>query len=194
MSLEEKLIRTRTVYQGRYVRTEERVVRLPDGRESVREIVRPPDAVGVLPIDEDGSVHLVRQYRQAVGKVLLEIPAGIIHPGESPEGTGRRECEEETGLRPSKMKWLFRYYHSVGFSTGQIEVFLGTGLGKDSGLRPDDGEFIERVRMPFDKLYRMAVSGAIVDSKTILAVLWYQQIVRKTGPPRRTIRPGASRG
>jgi len=179
MSLDEKLIRTKTVYRGKYVQAEERLVRLPDGREAVREIVRPPDAVGVLPIDTDGTVHLVRQYRQAIERVILEIPAGIINPGESKEDTGRRECEEETGVRPEKMEWLFRYYHSVGFSTGTIEVYLGTELRKDSSLLPDDGEFIERVRMPFDELYRLAEDGKIVDSKTILAVLWYQHRIRK---------------
>ncbi|HEY5595288.1 MAG TPA: NUDIX hydrolase [Nitrospiria bacterium] len=179
MSLEEKLVRTKTVYNGKYVQAEERIVRLPDGREAVREIVRPPDAVGVLPIEADGTVHLVRQYRQAIGQVTLEIPAGIIDPGESKEETGRRECEEETGVRPGKMEWLFKYYHSVGFSTGNIEIYLGTELAQDSSLLPDDGEFIERVRMPFDELYRLAVNGHIVDSKTMLAVLWYQHRIRQ---------------
>ncbi len=179
MSLEEKLIRTKTVYKGKYVIAEERIVQLPDGREAVREIVRPPDAVGVIPIEGDGTVHLVRQYRQAIGQVILEIPAGIINHGESKEETGRRECEEETGVRPVRMEWLFRYYHSVGFSTGNIEVYLGTELAKDSSLLPDDGEFIERVRMPFDELYRLAVTGQIVDSKTMLAVLWYQHRIRQ---------------
>ena len=179
MSLEEKLVRTKTVYNGKYVQAEERIVRLPDGREAVREIVRPPDAGGVRSIEADGTVHLVRQYRQAIGQVTLEIPAGIIDPGESKEETGRRECEEETGVRPGKMEWLFKYYHSVGFSTGNIEIYLGTELAQDSSLLPDDGEFIERVRMPFDELYRLAVNGHIVDSKTMLAVLWYQHRIRQ---------------
>jgi ADP-ribose pyrophosphatase len=179
MGLEEKLIRTKTVYQGKYVQAEERIVRRPDGREAVREIVRPPDAVGVLPVEADGTVHLVRQYRTAIGQVTLEIPAGIIDPGESKEETGRRECEEETGLRPAKMEWLFRYYHSVGFSTGNIEIYLGTELSKETSHLPDDGEFIERVRMPFDELYRLVVSGEIVDSKTMLAALWYQHRIRQ---------------
>ncbi|MEK6683948.1 MAG: NUDIX hydrolase [Nitrospirota bacterium] len=179
MSLEEKLIRTKTVYNGRYVQAEERIVRLPDGREAVREIVRPPDAVGVLPIEADGTVHLVRQYRQAIGRVILEIPAGIIDSGESKEETGRRECEEESGVRPGKMEWLFRYYHSVGFSTGNMEIYLGMELTPSTAAHTDEGEFIERVRMPFDELYRLAVTGHIVDSKTMLAVLWYQHRVRK---------------
>jgi ADP-ribose pyrophosphatase len=77
------------------------------------------------------------------------------------------------------MEWLFQYYHSVGFSTGTIEIYLGRELSEASSHLPDDGEFIERVRMPFDDLYRLAVDGQIVDSKTLLAVLWYQHRIRK---------------
>jgi len=179
MELEEKLIRTKTIFSGKYVQAEERIVRLPNGRETVREIVRPPDAVGVLPVEADGTVHLVRQYRTAIGQVTLEIPAGIIDPGESKEATGRRECEEETGVRPETMVWLFKYYHSVGFSTGNIEIFLGTNLIPTDLDHQEDGELIERIRMPFEELYRMAVDGEILDSKTMLAALWYQHRVRK---------------
>ena len=183
MSLEEKLIRTKSVYQGKYFRAEERTVRLPDGREAVREIVLPRDAIAVLPVEADGTVHLVRQYREAVGKVILEIPAGLMDPGESKEETGRRECEEEIGMRPGRMEWLFKFYHSVGFSTGHIEVFLGTDLTPSPRGHLDDGEFIERVRMPFDELYATAVSGEIVDSKSILAILWYQHRIRPATRP-----------
>ena len=179
MELEETLLQTKTVYPGRYVQVEERRVRLPDGRESVREIVRPPDAAGVLPIDSEGMVYLVRQFRQAIGQVTLEIPAGIINPGENKEKAGRRECEEETGMRPEKMFWLFRYYHSVGFSTGNIEIYLGMNLTPRPSSRPDDGEFIERVQIPFEELYRHATTGKILDSKTILAALWYQHQILK---------------
>ena len=179
MALEETLLQTTTVYPGKYLQVEERRVRLPDGRESLREIVRPPDAAAVLPIDAEGTVHLVRQFRQAIGQVTLEIPAGISNPGESKEEAGRRECEEETGMRPGKMKWLFRYYHSVGFSTGNIEIYLGRKLTPSPSSGPDDGEFIERVRMPFEELYQLAVSGGILDSKTILASLWYQHQILK---------------
>jgi hypothetical protein len=87
-----------------------------------------------------------------------------------------------TGVRPEKMDWMFRYYHSVGFSTGKIEVYLGRELTPVS-LPPGDGEeFIERVEMPFDTLYQMAVSGQVMDSKTMLAVLWYSHRIRKTPP------------
>ncbi|HSG04769.1 MAG TPA: NUDIX hydrolase [Nitrospiria bacterium] len=177
MKLKEELIRTKKIYTGKYVQAEERVVRLPDGKEAVREIVRPPNAVGVIPVESDGTVHLVRQYRTAIDQITLEIPAGVIDAGESQETAARRECEEETGMRPGRMEWLFRYYHSVGFSTGNIEVFLAHDLENGNGDHQEEGEFIERIRMPFDELYQMAVKGDIIDSKTLLAVMWYRHRV-----------------
>ena len=176
MDLEEKLIRKKVVYQGKYIRAEERVVRLPDGTEATREIISPPDAVGILPIDPDERVYLVRQYRPAIGRVTIEIPAGILEPDEAPIDTARRECEEEIGMKPGRLDFLFSYYHSVGFSTGKIDVFLGRDLSPNPHARPDSGEFIERVILPFDEIYRQGLSGTIIDSKTLLALFWYQQL------------------
>lgn len=174
MDLTEPLIRKKIVYQGRYLRAEEQIVRLPDGREGKREIVTPPDAVGILPIDEDDRVHLVRQYRPAIKQITLEIPAGILDEGEKPLETAQRECSEEIGFLPKKLDFLFMYYHSVGFSTGKIDVFLGRDLSDLSGQHLDHGEFIEVVTLPFEHAYQHALSGKIVDSKTLLAFLWYK--------------------
>ncbi len=174
MKLHETLIATRPVYQGRYLRAEERTVRLPDGREGCREVVVPPDAVGVLPVTETGMVYLVRQYRTAIERAILEIPAGIFEPGEDPEQTARRECAEEIGLEPARLDPLVSYYHSVGFSTGRIRVFLGRDLRPAPHAKPDGTEFIEVVTMPFAELLDRVQRGDIVDSKTLLAVLWYR--------------------
>ncbi len=174
--LAEELIRRKTVYQGKYIQTEEQTVRLPNGREAIREIVSPPDAVGILPVDREGRVYLVRQYRAAIRQVTLEIPAGILDPGELPQETAVRESEEEIGFRPEKLDFILSYYHSVGFSTGKIDLFLATNLVPSEGAHTDPGEFIERVVLPFSELYQKALSGEIVDSKTLLAVLWYQQM------------------
>ena len=174
------LIRSKIVYQGRYVRTEEQLVKHPNGSETVMEIVSPPDAVGILPIDDETRVYLVRQYRHAIGQVTLEIPAGILDPGETEEETAKRECAEEIGFVPEKLDFLCSYYHSVGFSTGKIAVFLGTGLVAANAAHADPTEFIERVTLPFSALYQKVISGEIVDSKTILAALWYQQIKEGT--------------
>ncbi len=173
--LKETLLRKEVVYQGNYLRTEKLTVRLPDGSEANREIVCPPDAAAILPIDDAGCVYLVRQYRTAIGQLTLEIPAGIIDPGEKPIETAERECAEEIAMRPERLDFLFKYHHAVGFSSGQIAVFLGRDLIPQSGSHLDAGEFIEVVKLPFKEVYQMAQVGEIVDSKTLLALLWYQQ-------------------
>ncbi len=174
MDLTETLLRTKVVYQGRYLRAEEQIVRQPDGKEAKREIIVPPDAVGILPIDAAGNVHLVRQYRPAIKQITLEIPAGVIDPGEKPLETAGRECAEEIGYRPQQLDFMFMYYHSVGFSSGQIKVFLGRDLSALPAQSLDAGEFIEVVTLPFEAAHQQALSGKIVDSKTLLAFFWYK--------------------
>lgn len=176
MNLEEKLIRKKVVYQGKYLRTEEQVVLLPDGKEAVREIVAPPDAVGILPIDDQEDVYLVRQYRPAIGQITLEIPAGIFEQDESPIETARRECQEEIGMKPGRLDFLLNYHHSVGFSTGRIELYLGRDLAPSPESHTDPGEFLEIVKIPLRVLYEKVSSRALVDSKTLLAVLWYRHL------------------
>jgi ADP-ribose pyrophosphatase len=171
--LDEEILRTETVFAGRYLTVDVRTVRLTDGREATREIVSPPHAVGVLALDQNGNVHLVRQYRSALKRAILEIPAGIIDPGESPEQTGRRECEEETGMVPGRLNHLCRFYHSVGFSTGRIELYLATDLVPSGRRHTEAGELLDRVVMPFETLAGMVAGGEIIDSKTIIAVLWH---------------------
>jgi ADP-ribose pyrophosphatase len=180
VKLNETVIATRAVYEGHYLRAEERTVRLPDGRETRREIVVPPNAVGILPVTDDGTVYLVRQYRTAIERAILEIPAGILEPGEDPAQTARRECAEEIGLAPGRLDPLFGYYHSVGFSTGRIEVFLGRDLRPAPHARPDGTEFIEIVTIPFVDLLDRVHRGEIVDSKTLLAALWYRTFVSQS--------------
>jgi len=170
--LKEEILSAETVFAGRYVTVEARTVRLPNGRRATREIVSPPNAVGVLPIDQQGRAHLVRQHRSALGRAIVEIPAGIIDQGETPEQTGRRECEEESGMIPGRLKHLCQFYHSVGFSTGHIDLYLAEELTPSDRQHAEDGEFIERVVIPFDTLAGMVASGEIIDSKTIIAVLW----------------------
>lgn len=174
-NLKETLLRKEVVYQGNYLSAEQLTVRLPDGSEAKREVVCPPDAAAILPIDDAGRVYLVRQYRTAIGQLTLEIPAGIIDPGEQVIETAERECAEETGMKPGQLDFLFKYHHAVGFSTGQIAVFLGRDLRPQNDYYLDAGEFIEVVVLPFETVYQKALSGEIVDSKTLLALLWYQQ-------------------
>jgi len=175
MRLIERVIRKRVVYVGRYLSTEQQTVVLPDGRQAIRDIVRPPDAVAVVPIDDTGRIHLVRQYRPAIRRAIYEIPAGIIDPGERPATTARRECEEEIGLRPRRLLKLSTFYSAVGFSTGSIQLFLAQGLVVSRAGHRDATEFLQVHAIPFELAYRWVLTNRIVDAKSIVGILWAKQ-------------------
>jgi ADP-ribose pyrophosphatase len=177
MDLRERLVRRRVVYAGKYLSAEEHTVRLPDGRRAVREIIRPPDAVAVVPVDDRGTLYLVRQYRPALGRTLYEIPAGIIDRGERPTATARRECAEEVGMRPMGLTRLCTYYHAVGFSTGRVILYLARGLRPAPGQHHESGEFVEVATFPFREAYRMALANRFLDAKSLLGILWSARLL-----------------
>lgn len=177
MDLRERLVRRRVVYAGNYLSTEEHTVRLPDGRRAVREIIRPPDAVAVVPVDDRGTLYLVRQYRPALRRTLYEIPAGIIDRGERPTATARRECAEEVGMRPTRLTRLCTYYHAVGFSTGRVTLYLARGLRPAPGQHHETGEFVEVATFPFRDAYRMALANRFLDAKSLLGILWSARLL-----------------
>ncbi|MFQ5840402.1 MAG: NUDIX domain-containing protein [Candidatus Methylomirabilales bacterium] len=172
MGLFERPLARQVVYRGAYLATERWRVRLPDGREALRDIVRPPDAAAVLPIDQAGRVHLVRQARPAAGRLVIEIPAGIIPPGESPRATAVRECAEEIGQRPRRLRKLCTVFPAIGYSTGRVHIYLGTDLSVAERAPTDATEFLEIVRIPFPRVLRMALANEIRDAQTMIAVLW----------------------
>lgn len=168
-----------TIYDGKYLDLEKLDIRLKDGRTGAREIVRVPDAVAVLPVDGDGTVHLVRQHRPAIGRTILEIPAGLLDSGEDEETAAKRECEEETGFRPGKLEHILSYAHAEGYSTGFITLFLGTDLTHTGKKHFDSTEYVEPARMPYRELLSRVKAGEFVDSKTILtAVLCEPRLAR----------------
>jgi ADP-ribose pyrophosphatase len=144
---------------------------LSDGREGKREIVRVPDAAAVLPVDDKGNVHLVRQVRHAVGRTLIEVPAGLLNDGENESDAARRECEEETGLYTGELKKLLYYAHAEGYSTGFITLFLGTKLSYTGKTNMDETEFVEPVCLQYRDLVELMRKNQIIDSKTILCIL-----------------------
>jgi ADP-ribose pyrophosphatase len=188
MHLIERVVGRRVVYAGTYLSTEQWSVTLPDGRQAHRDIVRPPDAVAVVPIDDVGRLYLVRQYRPAIQRAIYEIPAGIIDPGERPAATARRECEEEIGLRPRRLVKLCRFYSAVGFSTGSIQLFLAQGLLAGRGGHTDATEFVQVHPIPFEEAVHWVLANRIIDAKSIIGILWARHRMEaswSTAPDRR---------
>jgi ADP-ribose pyrophosphatase len=165
-------IRSReTVYRGCYLKVERLSVDFGSGKHGVREVVRVKNAVAVLPVDALGNVVLVRQHRPAIGKTILEVPAGVVDGAESLAACACRECEEETGRVPRKLTKLITYAHAEGYSTGFITLFLGQNLIDTGKLKLDATEFVEPVSMPYKKLLGLIEKGRFVDSKTILSAI-----------------------
>lgn len=179
MRLREKILRQRVVYRGDYLTAHQYLVRLPDGTTATRDIVRPPDAAAVVPLDGAGNIYMVRQYRPAIGRILYELPAGIIDHGEAPVRAARRECEEETGMRPKRLKKLCVSYHAAGFSTGCVHIFLATGLTPVRRRPSDVGEFVDPIRLPLHRAFRMIHTNRIVDAQTLIGLLWTRRLLEQ---------------
>jgi ADP-ribose pyrophosphatase len=145
-------------------------VALPDGKESKREIVRHPGAVAIVALDDQRNVLMVRQWRVAAERAMLEIPAGTLNPNEEPLVCADRELQEETGQRAAKLEPLGAFFVAPGYTTEKIYLYLGTGLS-ESRLPMDDDEFIEVEHVPLEEAVRRVTSGEIEDGKTITGVL-----------------------
>lgn len=170
MELNETVIGTENIYDGKILHLRVDTVRLPDGYESKREIVAHKGAVCVVPVQEDGTILMVRQFRLAAGQTLLEIPAGTLEPGEDPDACAARELEEETGYRAATLRLLFQIYPTPGYSTERIYAYLATGLAPGKA-HLDAGENVELAAVPRAEAERMALSGEIQDAKTLCSLL-----------------------
>lgn len=174
----EKTLSRKVVFKGRALKMRIDTVLTSDGRRSTREIVERSDCVAVIAVDADNNILLERQYRQAINKELLEIPAGGIDIGEEPEAAVVREMREETGFRPQKVKKLGGFYSSPGYTTEYLHLYLVTDLVPDP-LSAEDTNSIEVIRVPPAQVPVMIASGKIEDSKTIAGLLFYLEYLKK---------------
>ncbi|MCS6924137.1 MAG: NUDIX hydrolase [Fimbriimonadales bacterium] len=170
MSLKEELIESHVIYRGRVVTLRIDTVRLPSGRTTRREIVEHRGAVAIVPLLNAETVLLIRQYRQAVGETLLEIPAGTLEPDEPPDLCARRELEEETGYTARQMRRLFSQYLAPGYSQEVLHVYLAEDLAP-TAQQLDEDELVELVPTPLREVETMILQGQIKDSKTIAGLL-----------------------
>ncbi len=168
-ALAEKVVGAQSLAQTPVFVAERLEVQTADGARAPRFIARHHGGVGVVAVRE-GSVCLVRQYRCALGRVTLEIPAGRLEPGEEPHAAAARELAEETGLVASDLRHLVRVYGSPGFTDEKTDVFLATGLAQGPAC-PDEGEFLRAAWLPATDVVRAVLAGAIQDSKTVCGVL-----------------------
>lgn len=157
------------IYEGRIF--DVRLDRISEGDvEYSREIVVHGGSAVIVPVFEDGTVALVRQYRHPAGDMLLEVPAGSLESGEDPRTGAVRELEEEVGVTATKMDLIAEFYVSPGFLTEKMYVFLATGL-TEVGQRLEDDELIDLVHLPLGEACTMARDGLIQDAKTIAGLL-----------------------
>ena len=176
-----RVVARTTMYRGRIIRLIREVLEVK-GQRLVRETVKHPGAVVIIPLLDRSRLVFVRQYRRAVDRELLELPAGTLGRGERREACARRELEEETGWRARRMRRIGQFYAAPGFISEQLTLFLATGLVR-AEAHPDPDEFVRPVILSMAQALGKIRSGAICDAKTIIGVLFAQRWLKRQRRP-----------
>lgn len=176
MIVEEKTISSERIYEGRILNLRKDKVLVKDGKTSYREIVEHNGGVALAAVTPEGKMVMVRQYRKAADKAVLEVPAGKIEKGEDHRLTAKRELKEETGYTAGRIEPITSFYSSIGYSTEVIYLYYATDLTPGE-TDFDDNEAIEILEYGLPELKRMVLSGEIEDSKTIAAILLVESYV-----------------
>jgi ADP-ribose pyrophosphatase len=158
------------LYQGRVFNVARVKFQLPNGKTPTYDLVQHSGAVTIVPVDAQGKIWFVKQFRLGAEKDLLELPAGLLEEGETAETCAAREIQEEIGQAPGQLRHLGEFYMVPGYSTEKMVVYLATELYPAS-LPQDENELIECIALPKDEAYRMARAGEIQDGKTLAALL-----------------------
>jgi ADP-ribose pyrophosphatase len=166
-----KTISTRPIYSNRWLSLREDVAQLPDGRTTIYGVVTCADCVGVLPFVDPDTVLLIQQYRYVARRVTWEMPTGGVHSGESTEEAAQRELAEEIGYRAGRLIPVSAYHTSKSIMDETAHLFIAEELVKLERPPRDETEFIEVRPFPFREVLQMVLSGEIVDSMTVIAVL-----------------------
>lgn len=177
MLKKEEVTQSKTIYEGRVVKLRLDNVVSCNNKTVLREIVEHPNGVGVVAIDNDNKIYLVRQYRNPFEDFILEIPAGKAEPGESAQETAKRELREETGYSAENMMYLGNILVSPGFCNEKVHIFLAQGLTKGQ-CDFDDDEYVELEVYDFDDAYKMVMEAKITDAKTVVGILKAKEILK----------------
>ena len=169
-----ELLSSSTVYRGRLFNVELDELRMPNGVMAKRENLRHPGAVCMVPVDHDGKLLLVTQYRHSAGRRLLEVPAGTLEPGEDPTEAAIRELQEEVGMKPGRIEAIGGIYVAPGYTTEYIHIFICTNL-VPSKLPEDADEDLEVQRLTANEALEAIDSGVICDAKSVAGILrWWR--------------------
>ena len=179
--MKEKTLSSKCVFKGSFLDVRNDEVIFSNGISSTREWIKHPGAVCCIPILENGDICLIKQYRYAVKKYVVELPAGKLKVGETPIHCAKRELEEEIGFEAKKIRFLTMFYPAVGFVNEEMHLFLAEDL-KKTKTNPDEDEFIELIPKTLDQAVEMIYSGDITDAKTIIGLVWAQKLLTNSKP------------
>ena len=177
-----RVLKRTVIYQGHVIRLIRETLEF-NGKRIIRETVQHPGAVVIIPMLSRSRIVFVRQYRRAIDRELLELPAGTLGPGEHRRGCAQRELQEETGWRASSLRQVGQFYAAPGAISEQLTIFLAQGL-RYVGANPDADECIEPVILTMQEALRRIWAGTLCDSKSIIGVLMAQRLL---APPRRKL-------
>lgn len=172
--MKEVTLKENYVYKGKIIKVKCDEVMLPDGKITTRDVVEHRGGVCIVPVDKDGNVLLVRQFRYPIGEEILEIPAGKREENEEPLATAVRELSEETGCTAETMDFLGSFIVTPGYCTERFYIFLARGL--NSGRQHlDEGEFLSVVKMPFKEALQMVYDNKLPDAKSVIGLTLAKQ-------------------
>jgi len=170
--LTNNIIDKEIIFKGKIFDIEKNIVQLPNKEETIREIVKQPNAVGIFAMTKDNKIVLIRQYRTSVDRVVIEIPAGKVDDGETPIQAARREFLEETGYQAEHMQYLTTIASSIGFTGEHIDIFYADDL-EFVGSNPNNSEFIDINLISYHQVKTAIKEHKIIDGKTIAAFLYF---------------------
>lgn len=174
-SFEEKTIKSEKIFSGKIISLQIDDVELPNGKHSKRELIKHPGAVAVIAITDEGKIVMVEQYRKALERDVVEIPAGKLEKGEEPALCAKRELEEETGYVCKSLDWLISFYTSPGFADEIVHLYVARGLEKkEDAAPPDEDEFVTLVELTLEEALQYIEERKIYDAKTAYAVQYLQ--------------------
>jgi ADP-ribose pyrophosphatase len=174
--LKESKVDGELVYEGHFLKVQRDTIKLPDGKHAVREHIRHPGAVVILPLFDDGSVLLERQFRYPLDQVFIEFPAGKIDAGEDHLACAKRELQEETGYTATDWQFVCTIHNAIAYSDEHLDIYLARGL--TAGERKlDEGEFLDIYKAPLSELLEQVRLGKVTDVKTVIGAFWLEKII-----------------